>query len=97
MTSYRRGVQRLTLRSFVRSLSLLYPQAEIYRVGNRIVQKTNHNLKDIVGYYEGAFAKHGFSQTARLEQTGGALLQYERTTKIERNDLGGYGEVAVCG
>ena len=66
---------------FVRALSLLYPQAEIYRVDGRIVQKTNHNLKDIVGYYEGAFGKQGFTQTARLEQTGSALLQYERTAK----------------
>ena len=66
---------------FVRALSLLYPQAEIYRVDGRIVQKSNHNLRDLVSYYEGAFFKHGFAQTARLEQTGSALLQYERTVK----------------
>lgn len=64
---------------FVRSLSLLYPQSEIYRVDNRILQKTNHHLRDIVAYYEGAFGKHNFKETAKLEQTGGALLQYERS------------------
>lgn len=66
---------------FVRSLSLLYPQAEIYRVDNRILQKTNHNLAGIVAYYENNFKKHNFTETARLEQPGSALLQYERTAK----------------
>ncbi len=84
---------------FVRSLSLLYPQAEIYRVDNpmahgrakvdaatdgrasTILQKTNHNLKDIVAYYESSFRKHNFTETARLEQSGSALLQYERSAK----------------
>jgi hypothetical protein len=66
---------------FIRSLSLLYPQSEVYRVDNRIIQKTNHALRDIAGYYESVFKKHNFSETARLEQTGGALLQYERTEK----------------
>lgn len=66
---------------FVRSLSLLYPQAEIYRVDNRILQKTNHNIGSIVSYYENNFKKHNFTETARLEQPGSALLQYERTAK----------------
>jgi hypothetical protein len=66
---------------FVRSLSLLYPQAEIYRVDNRILQKTNHSLKDIISYYESSFKKRSFLETARLEQSGGALLQYERSAK----------------
>lgn len=66
---------------FVRSLSLLYPQAELYRVDNRLIQKTNHRLGDIVSYFEKTLAKHGFRQIAKLEQAGGALLQYERRTK----------------
>ena len=37
---------------FVRSLSLIYPQAELYRVDNRLLQKTNHRLGDIVSYFE---------------------------------------------
>ena len=63
---------------FVRSLSLLYPQAELYRVDNRLLQKTNHRLTDIVSYFEKTLGKHGFREIARLEQSGGALLQYER-------------------
>lgn len=80
---------------FVRSLSLLYPQAEIYRVdspgrtgdaatpgrASTILQKTNHRIKDIVAYYEAVFKKHNFSETARLEQAESALLQYERAAK----------------
>ncbi len=66
---------------FVRSLSLIYPQAELYRVDNRLLQKTNHRLSDIVSYFEKTLGKHGFRQIARLEQSGGALLQYERRTK----------------
>lgn len=66
---------------FVRSLSLLYPQAELYRVENRLLQKTNHRLSDIVSYFEKTLAKHGFREIAKLEQSGGALLQYERRTK----------------
>lgn len=72
---------------FARELSLLYPQAELYRVANAgaakeapgiIVQKTNHALDDVVRYYEDVLRRHGFTQTTRLVQTGGALLQYER-------------------
>lgn len=66
---------------FVRSLSLLYPQAELYRVDNRLIQKSNHRLSDIVAYFSKTLTKHGFSETAKLEQSGGALLQYERRTK----------------
>jgi hypothetical protein len=64
---------------FIRSLSLLYPQAEIYRVDSRIIQKTNHGLSDITTYYEKILTKHGFEKTSRLEQTNGALMQYERS------------------
>lgn len=63
---------------FVRSLSLLYPQAEIFRVNNEIVQKSTHAIADIVGYYQKAFAKHGFREVTKLEQVSAALLQYER-------------------
>jgi|GEM_PF-2366166 len=66
---------------FVRSLSLIYPQAELYRVDNRLLQKTNHRLSDIVSYFEKTLGKHGFREIAKLEQSGGALLQYERRTK----------------
>ncbi len=66
---------------FVRSLSLIYPQAELYRVDNRLLQKTNHRLSDIVAYFEKNLGKYGFREIARLEQAGGALLQYERRTK----------------
>lgn len=66
---------------FVRALSLLYPQAEIYRVENRILQKTNHRIQDIVAYYDNAFKKHNFHVTAKLEQPDSALLQYERAVK----------------
>lgn len=75
---------------FVRSLSLLYPQAELYRVDNRLIQKTNHRLGDIVSYFEKTLGKHGFRQIAKLEQAGGALLQYERRTK------GGGATVQIC-
>ena len=76
---------------FVRSLSLIYPQAELYRVDNRLLQKTNHRLGDIVSYFEKILGKHGFRQIAKLDQSGGALLQYERRTK-------GSGTTAhVCG
>ena len=68
---------------FVRSLSLLYPQAEIYRVENRIIQKTNHPLATITEYYKKTLAKHDFTLTTRLEQTSGALLQFERAAKSE--------------
>jgi hypothetical protein len=66
---------------FVRSLSLLYPQSEIFRVDNRIVQKTNHRLANVVAYYQDTLAKHGFSETTKLEQADGALLKYERAGK----------------
>jgi hypothetical protein len=68
---------------FVRNLSLLYPQAEIYRVENRIIQKTNHPLATITEYYKKTLAKHDFTLTTRLEQTSGALLQFERAAKSE--------------
>jgi len=68
---------------FIRSLSLLYPQAEIYRVENRILQKTNHPLAAITDYYKKTMAKHDFTLTTRLEQTSGALLQFERAAKSE--------------
>lgn len=72
---------------FIRSLSLLYPQAELYRaeaaeknVGKAgiILQKTNHPLEDVVRYYGDTLRKHGFTETTHLVQTNGALLQYER-------------------
>jgi len=74
---------------FVRSLSLLYPQAELYRVdqgkdkssGSVLLQKTNDALGDIIRYYEEVLKKHGFAETARLAQERSALLQYERTEK----------------
>lgn len=66
---------------FVRSLSLLYPQAELYRVDNRLVQKSNHRIGDIVSYFEKTLSKHGFREIAKLDQAGGALLQYERRSK----------------
>lgn len=68
---------------FVRSLSLIYPQAELYRVENRIVQKTNHRVTDIADYYARTFGKHGFQEIAKLEQANGALLQYERRSRIQ--------------
>ena len=68
---------------FIRTLSLLYPQAEIYRVENRIIQKTNHPLATITEYYKKTLAKHDFTLTTRLEQTSGALLQFERAAKSE--------------
>ncbi|AFM13424.1 hypothetical protein [Turneriella parva] len=68
---------------FLRNLSLLYPQAEIYRVENRILQKTNHPLATITDYYKKTLAKHDFTLTTRLEQTSGALLQFERAAKSE--------------
>ncbi|MBL8034639.1 MAG: hypothetical protein JNJ69_13120 [Leptospiraceae bacterium] len=71
---------------FVRSLSLIYPQAELYRVDNRIIQKTNHRLKDITGYFTAALAKHGFSEATRLEQDNGALLQFERRLRPDGNN-----------
>lgn len=73
---------------FVRALSLLYPQAELYRVtedgkGDNapgiIVQKTNHPLGDVVRYYTEAMQRHGFVEATRLVQADGALLQFERT------------------
>ena len=70
----------------MRSLSLIYPQAELYRVDNRIIQKTNHRLKDITGYFTAALAKHGFSEATRLEQDNGALLQFERRLRPEGNN-----------
>lgn len=66
---------------FVRSLSLLYPRAGVFRVDNRIVQKTNHSLADVVAYYHSTFVKHGFSESTRLDQLTGALLQYDRLAK----------------
>lgn len=77
---------------FVRSLSLLYPQAELYRaaVGENnsgkpgvILQKTNHPLEDVVHYYTATLAMHGFAEATHLVQTNGALLQFER--KDEKN------------
>jgi hypothetical protein len=68
---------------YIRNLSLLYPQAEIYRVENRILQKTNHPLSTITDYYKKTLAKHDFTLTTRLEQTSGALLQFERAAKSE--------------
>ncbi len=74
---------------FVRSLSLLYPQAELYRATSAdtksdqpgiILQKTNHPLESVVGYYKDALQKHGFTETTNLVQSNGALLQYERKT-----------------
>jgi hypothetical protein len=68
--------------AFVRNLSLLYPDAELYRgPGSVLLQKTSHALSDIVRYYEEALKKHGFTETARLAQDTSALLQYERTEK----------------
>lgn len=66
---------------FIRSLSLLYPQSEIFRVDNRIVQKTSHHLADVVAYYRNTLAKHGFAESTQLEQVNGALLRYERARK----------------
>lgn len=72
---------------FVRSLSLLYPQAELYRAAAAeknsgkpgiILQKTNHALEDVVRYYADTLRKHGFTETTHLVQANGALLQYER-------------------
>ena len=68
---------------YIRSLSLLYPQAEIYRVENRILQKTNHPLATITEYYKKTMAKHDFTLATRLEQSSGALLQFERAAKSE--------------
>jgi hypothetical protein len=77
---------------FVRSLSLLYPQAELYRatVADKnsgkpgiILQKTNHPLEDVVRYYSETLRKHDFTETTHLLQSNGALLQYER--KMEKN------------
>jgi hypothetical protein len=72
---------------YLRSLSLLYPQAELYRVPvaeknagkvGIILQKTNHPIEDVVRYYGETLRKHGFTETTHLVQRNGALLQYER-------------------
>lgn len=77
---------------FARSLSLLYPQAELYRVSAAdknsgktgvILQKTNHPLEDVVRYYSETLRKHDFTESTHLVQANGALLQYER--KAEKN------------
>jgi hypothetical protein len=77
---------------YVRSLSLLYPQAELYRATAAekssgkpgiILQKTNHPLEDVVRYYTETLQKHDFTETTHLVQSNGALLQYER--KPENN------------
>lgn len=70
---------------FVRNLSLLYPQAELYRVDNKVIQKTNHPLGDVTRFFADTLRKHGFSETTHLEQSGGALLQYERTSKTAKD------------
>jgi hypothetical protein len=72
---------------YVRALSLLYPQAEIYRVENRIIQKSNHPLASIAEYYKKVLAKHEFTLTTRLEQTSGALLQFERKAEVISVDI----------
>lgn len=72
---------------YVRTLSLLYPQAEIYRVENRIIQKSNHPLSSIADYYKKVLAKHDFTLTTRLEQTSGALLQFERKAEVISVDI----------
>ncbi len=84
---------------FVRNLSLLYPDAEIYTVPEKnalpntparhILQKTNHSLSDVTRYYTQTLKKHGFAETTRLEETSGALLQFERTksTNKAENEL----------
>lgn len=75
---------------YVRSLSLLYPQAELYRAAEPgkgtgrpaiILQKTNHPLDDVVRYYGDTLRKHGFTETTHLVQANGALLQYERAAE----------------
>ena len=75
---------------YVRSLSLLYPQAELYRAAEIgkgtgkpgiILQKTNHPLEDVVRYYGDTLRKHGFTETTHLVQANGALLQYERAAE----------------
>ncbi|GAB4427246.1 MAG: hypothetical protein OHK0011_09070 [Turneriella sp.] len=75
---------------FARSLSLLYPQAELYRVSATdknsgstgiILQKTNHPLEDVVRYYSETLRKHDFTESTHLVQANGALLQYERKTE----------------
>lgn len=71
---------------FIRALSLLYPQAELYRVADKpkgdstgnILQKTNHPLGDVIRYYSEAMSRHGFAEVTRLVQSAGALLQFER-------------------
>lgn len=71
---------------FIRALSLLYPQAELYRVADKqksgsagsILQKTSHPLGDVVRYYSEAMSHHGFAEVTRLVQSAGALLQFER-------------------
>jgi len=72
---------------YLRSLSLLYPQAELYRVPvaeknagkvGIILQKTNHPIEDVVRYYGETLRKHGFTEITHLVQGNGALLQYER-------------------
>ncbi len=76
---------------YVRSLSLLYPQAEIYRVENRIIQKSNHPLTAIADYYKKALARHDFALTTRLEQSSGALLQFERAANAVAGGKSGNG------
>lgn len=81
---------------FVRNLSLLYPDAEIYTVPEKnalqntparhILQKTNHPLDDVTRYYTQTLKKHGFAETTRLEETNGTLLQFERTKSANKSE-----------
>lgn len=72
-----------------RGLSLLYPQAEIFRAAPAekksgsagvLLQKTGNPPEAIARYYAETLRKHGFVQTTHLVENHGALLHFERSS-----------------
>ena len=74
---------------FMRSLSLIYPESELYRVDNRLLQKTNADKNLIRAYYDKNLLVRKYRLVTELDQSDGLLLQYrnEQNTQVVSIDV----------